>query len=93
MTTSELVDFVAASNRITKTQAKVIIDSVFVGIQTGLEIDGKAKMGPPGTLNVRFSKGYSRKHPVTGEETEVLSGNKIYFRASRKLRQAVQPEN
>lgn len=93
MTTAELVDFVAASNRITKTQAKAILESVFVGIQTGLEIDGKAKLGPLGTLNVRFAQGYSRKLPGSDEEVEIPGVNKVYFRPSRKLRESVQPKD
>lgn len=92
MNTAELVDFVAASNKLTKTKAKEIVESVFVGIQTGLEIDGKAKLGPIGTLNVRFSEGYSRKVPGTDKEVEIPGGNKVYFRASQKLKQAVQPK-
>ncbi|GAI72166.1 unnamed protein product [marine sediment metagenome] len=90
MTKSELIDKVAEDMNFTKTEAKVIIESVFKNITDCLAQGGAFKLIGFGTFGIRKRAAREARNPRTGEKISVLAMSVPFFKAGKGLKERVK---
>ena len=90
MTISDLIDQVAASDdKLTKAQAKSIIDGVFKSL-TEAAVKGEEVSIPGfGKFKVQSKPARTGRNPSTGAPIEIAASKKIVFQAAKALKDAV----
>jgi DNA-binding protein HU-beta len=74
MNKQDLIDFVADAAKLTKKDAALAIDAVFIGF---------------GSFKVQKSAARKARNPRTGEEINVAASNRPTFKAGKELKEAV----
>jgi DNA-binding protein HU-beta len=89
MNRKDLTDFVSGDMNITKTDAKLAVDSVVSGIVDGIAHDGKVTVIGLGTFYLLNRTARTIKNPKTGADVHVPEKIVIKYRPSKLLKTAI----
>lgn len=87
---SDLVDAaVAADEKLTKTQAKAIIDGVFKSISDAAVKGEEVSIPGFGKFKVQSKPARTGRNPATGAAIEIAASKKVAFTPAKQLKDAV----
>ena len=87
---SDLVDAaVAADDKLTKTQAKAIIDGVFKSISDAAVKGEEVSIPGFGKFKVQAKPARTGRNPATGATIEIAASKKVAFTPAKRLKAAV----
>lgn len=89
MNKSELIDAVAASADLSKTDAGNAVDAVVESITKALKKGDKVSLVGFGTFSVRKRAARTGRNPKTGETIKIKAGKTPGFKAGKALKDAV----
>ena len=90
MNTAELVDKIAAhDDKITKTQAKAIVDGVFNAIRDAAKKGEEVSLPGFGKFKVQSKPARTGRNPSTGAAIQIAASKKVVFQAAKVLKDAV----
>ena len=90
MTISELIDQVAASDaKLTKAQAKSIVDAVFAAISGAAKKGEEVSIPGLGKFKVQAKPARTGRNPSTGATIEIAASKKVSFQPAKSLKDAV----
>jgi DNA-binding protein HU-beta len=89
VTTTELINNLAAQFEVTKKMAKDLISHVLTEIEGKLIQGNKIKLDKLGIFQVKERAARKGRNPQTGEEVLIPASKKISFRASKSLKEQV----
>lgn len=92
MNKSHLVDHVASSLGVTRSDATVYVECVLEGVTKGLIEDGRVKITGFGAFSRRHREPRRGTNPLTGEPIRIPASVTCGFKASPALRDRLQPE-
>ena len=90
MKKSEMIDDIASSAEISRSQAKVVVERVVELIQTGLKKEGRFPMTGLGTFTVTRRAARTGRNPSTGESLKIKASKNVRFKAAPTLKAAAQ---
>ncbi len=89
MNKRQLIDLVAREVVVSREEARRLLDVVFSGVRKGLDEDGNVGISGFGTFEVKPRAARTLKNPRTGESIDVPAGQRVGFRVSKLLRDAL----
>ena len=90
MNISDLVTYVADQDgKITKTQAKTLVDSVFAAITSAAVKGEEVSLPGFGKFKVQDKPARTGRNPATGAAIEIAASKKVAFSAAKALKDAV----
>jgi len=90
MTISELIDQVAASDsKLTKAQAKSIVDAVFAAIGAAAKKGDEVSVPGFGKFKVQSKPARTGRNPSTGATIQIAASKKVVFQPAKALKDAV----
>ncbi|MDX1497234.1 MAG: HU family DNA-binding protein [Salinisphaeraceae bacterium] len=89
MNKSELIEAVAASADLSKTDAGNAVDAVVESITKALKKGDKVSLVGFGTFSVRKRAARTGRNPKTGETIKIKAGKTPGFKAGKALKDAV----
>jgi DNA-binding protein HU-beta len=90
MTISELVDQVAAGDdKLTKAQAKAIVESVFAAIRDAAVKGDEVSLPGFGKFKVQDKPARTGRNPSTGAAIQIAATRKVAFQPAKALKDAV----
>lgn len=90
MTISELIDQVAASDsKLTKAQAKSIVDTVFAAIGAAAKKGDEVSVPGFGKFKVQSKPARTGRNPSTGATIQIAASKKVVFQPAKALKDAV----
>ncbi len=89
MNKSELIDAVASSTDLTKSDAARAVDGVIGAITGALRSGGQVTSVGFGTFLVRHREARAGRNPRTGETIQIKASNVPAFKAGKALKDAV----
>jgi DNA-binding protein HU-beta len=91
MSKSSFITQVAHRGKVSKAEAKRIVDLVFGEIETSLKSakrEGKVTIGTLGTFSVAQRRARMGRNPQTGEPIRIRASKSLRFRPSSNLKRA-----
>lgn len=90
MNISELVDHVAATDsKITKTQAKALVDAVFGAIRDSAVKGEEVSVPGFGKFKVQDKPARTGRNPSTGATIQIAASKKLAFQPAKALKDAI----
>jgi DNA-binding protein HU-beta len=90
MTISDLIDQVAASDsKLTKAQAKAIVDSVFGAISGAAKKGEEVSIPGFGKFKVQAKPARTGRNPSTGAAIQIAASKKVVFQPAKSLKDSV----
>ncbi len=89
MTISELIDHIAADAKVTKAQAKSLIDSVFGAIHRAAGNGSEVAIPGFGKFKVQAKPARTGRNPRTGEAVKIAASKKVVFQPAKHLKDHV----
>jgi len=89
MNKGDLIGQVAASAKITKTQANDALNAVLDGIGAELKAGGKVTLIGFGTFSVSHREARTGRNPRTGQTLKIKGKNSVKFKAGKELSDSV----
>jgi DNA-binding protein HU-beta len=90
MTISDLIDQVAASDsKLTKAQAKAIVDAVFGAICSAAKKGEEVSLPGFGKFKVQAKPARTGRNPRTGEAVQIAASKKVVFQPAKALKDHV----
>ena len=90
MNTSDIIDRVAATDdKLTKAQAKQIVDGVFAAIRDAAISGEEVSVPGFGKFKVQNKPARTGRNPQTGEAVQVAASKKVSFQPAKALKDAV----
>lgn len=89
MTKKELIELVAANNRLTNKKAKEVVASVFANIIRTVVKNEKVVITGFGTFGLSLRKARKGRNPKTGESIMIPAHKSLVFRAGKKSKKAM----
>lgn len=90
MNTSDLADRLAASDdKLTKTQAKQLVDAVLDAMRDALTVGDEVNLPGFGKFKVQDKPARTGRNPSTGATIQIAASKKIAFSAAKALKDAV----
>lgn len=89
MNKSELINQIAASAGISKTQATAALQAVETGVIDTLANGGQVTLTGFGTFKVNERAARTGRNPKTGEELQIAASKVPTFKAGKALKEAV----
>ncbi|QCI92414.1 HU family DNA-binding protein [Novosphingobium sp. EMRT-2] len=86
MNNSELVDIIATSHDMTKTDAKKIVDSVFGAIADAAAKGDEVALNGFGKFKVKHTPAREGRSPATGETIKIAASKKLAFSAAKAVK-------
>ncbi|MBC2650210.1 HU family DNA-binding protein [Novosphingobium flavum] len=86
MNTNELIDSVAASNGVTKADAKKLVESVFAAIADAAAKGDEVSVNGFGKFKVKASAEREGRNPATGETIKIAASKKLAFSAAKAVK-------
>ena len=86
MNNSELVDLIATSHDMTKTDAKKIVDSVFGAIADAAAKGDEIAINQFGKFKVKHAAAREGRSPATGETIKIAASKKLTFSAAKAVK-------
>lgn len=90
MNKTQLVDAIAANAKISKAQAKVVLDATLGAITDSLKAGDQVQLVGFGTFKVNHRKARSGRNPRTGDEIKIAAANVPAFVSGKALKDAVK---
>lgn len=91
MSKAEFIERVAGKGKVSRAEAKRMVDLVFGEIEAGLKRskkDGRYTIGTLGTFAVVKRKARTGRNPQTGEAIKIKASKSLRFRPSSNLKKA-----
>ncbi|MDO8411716.1 MAG: HU family DNA-binding protein [Phenylobacterium sp.] len=90
MNTSDIIDRVAAvDDKLTKAQAKQIVDGVFAAIRDAAISGEEVSLPGFGKFKVQNKPARTGRNPQTGEAVQIAASKKVSFQPAKALKDAV----
>ena len=90
MNTAELVDKIAAhDDKISKIQAKAIVDGVFNAIRDAAKKGEEVSLPGFGKFKVQSKPARTGRNPSTGAAIQIAASKKVVFQPAKVLKDAV----
>ena len=89
MNKGDLINNVAESANISKSQAEDAVQAVFDSIEGALKAGDKVQLIGFGTYSVSHRPSRQGRNPQTGETITIAAKNNIKFKAGKKLSESV----
>ncbi len=90
MNTAELVDHVASADaKITKAQAKALVDGVFAAIRDAAVKGEEVSVPGFGKFKVQHKPSRTGRNPRTGEAVTIAASKKLAFQPAKALKDAL----
>lgn len=86
MNNSDLVDQIAATNDITKADARKIVDSVFGAIAEAATRGDEIALNQFGKFKVKHTPAREGRNPATGETINIAASKKLTFSAAKAIK-------
>lgn len=86
MNNSELVEQIAATNNLTKVDAKQIVDSVFGAIAEAAAKGDEIALNGFGKFKVKNTPAREGRSPATGETIKIAASKKLTFSAAKAVK-------
>jgi DNA-binding protein HU-beta len=91
MSKAEFIESVAERGKLSKAEAKRVVELVFGEIESGLKSakkDGKYTIGNFGTFSVQKRAARKGRNPQTGEAIKIKASKVLKFKPAMQLRKA-----
>jgi DNA-binding protein HU-beta len=91
MSKAEFIEQVAKKGKVSKAEAKRMVDLVFGEIENGLKgarKDGKFTIGNFGTFTISKRAARKGRNPRTGEEIKIKASKTLRFKPAMQLKKA-----
>ena len=89
MNHAELIDHIAAEAKITKTQAKHLIESVFAAIHHAAGKGHEVSIPGFGKFKVQAKPARTGRNPRTGAAVKIAASKKVVFQPAKALKEHV----
>ena len=89
MNTSDLADQLAADGKISKTEAKGLVDSLLTQLRDALASGQEVNLPGFGKFKVQDKPARTGRNPATGATIEIAASKKVSFTAAKALKDAV----
>jgi DNA-binding protein HU-beta len=90
MNTAELVDHIAGKDeKITKAQAKALVDGVFTAIRDAAVKGEEVSLPGFGKFKVQDKPARTGRNPRTGETVNIAASKKLAFQPAKALKDAL----
>lgn len=86
LTKADMVEYLMFKNRLTKQQARQVVDTFFETIAEHLANGREVKLSGFGNFELKEKNARPGRNPKTGEEVEVSARRVVTFRAGQKFR-------
>jgi len=86
MNTAELADAVAASQGLTKADAKKLVDAVFVAIAEAAAKGEEISLNAFGKFKVKETPAREGRNPSTGATIQIAASRKLTFAAAKAVK-------
>lgn len=88
-TASEIADKIAATQNLTKTQAKAIVDGVFKEIASAAASGAETNIAGFGKFKVKATAAREGRNPATGETIKIAASKKLTFAPAKAVKDAL----
>ena len=89
MTKGQLIERIARTGYCSNTQAKQVVDTIFLAMREALESDQRVEIRGFGTFEVREYPAYTGRNPKTGTQVNVPPKKAPFFKAGKSLKQTL----
>ncbi len=89
MTKSQLIEKLAFSARIRKTQAGAVVNGVFESLAEALKRGEKVEVRGFGSFSVRSYGSYTGRNPKTNEKLRIPPKRLAFFRVGKDMKEVV----
>lgn len=86
MNNSELIEQIAATNNLTKADAKKIVDSVFGAIAEAAAKGDEVALNGFGKFKVKHTPAREGRSPATGETIKIAASKKLTFSPAKAVK-------
>ena len=87
--TSDLVDQIAATHDLPKTQAKAILESILKGISDAAAKGEEVSLNGFGKFKIQNKPERDGRNPATGAAMKIAASKKVSFQPAKALKDAV----
>ena len=88
-TTTEIADKIAAEQGLSKTQAKVIVESVFNAISDAARSGAETSIPGFGKFKVKDTPAREGRNPSTGASIKIAAARKLAFTPAKAIKDAL----
>lgn len=88
-TTNDIADKIAAEQRLTKAQAKTIVESVFGAIADAASSGAETNLPGFGKFKVKASPARDGRNPATGATIKIAASKKLTFTPAKAIKDAL----
>ncbi len=92
MTKSDLIQILSQRQKVSKTRAEVLVDTIFKCMEQSLRRGERIEIRGFGSFEVRTYRSYTGRNPRTGTTILVKSKRLPYFRVAKETRERVNDE-
>jgi integration host factor subunit beta len=92
MTKADLVDRVTSLGDLTRRDGEIIVETLFDSVIGALKSGDKIEIRGFGSFRTRQRKARTGRNPKTGDKVEVPAKRVPFFKPSKELRDAVNPQ-
>jgi DNA-binding protein HU-beta len=89
VTISELIDHIANDAKVTKAQAKSLVESVFAAIHHAAGNGAEVSIPSFGKFKVQAKPARTGRNPRTGEPVQIAASKKVVFQPAKALKDHV----
>lgn len=86
MNTSDIVDTLAETHGLTKTDARKLVDGVFAAIADAAAKGDEVAINGFGKFKVKASPAREGRNPATGETIKIAASKKLTFAAAKAVK-------
>ena len=88
-TTTEIADKIAAEQKLTKTQAKAIVEAVFAEIAAAATSGTETSIPGFGKFKVKDTQAREGRNPSTGAAIKIAASKKLTFTPAKAIKDAL----
>jgi DNA-binding protein HU-beta len=86
MNNAELADQIAADNGLTKTDARKVVDAIFVAITNAASRGEEISLNGFGKFKVKDNPAREGRNPANGETIQIAASKKLGFSAAKAVK-------
>ncbi len=91
MNQAELIEKVAATVGLEKSEAGRVVEAALAEISTALKASDKVSLSGLGIFDVNDRKARQGRNPATGETIQIAASKSVKFRPTKSLKDAISP--
>lgn len=88
-TTTEIADKIAAEQKLTKTQAKAIVEAVFAEIAVAAASGAETSIPGFGKFKIKDTPAREGRNPSTGAAIKIAASKKLTFTPAKAIKDAL----